>query len=38
MRHDDPRLAIAWPEPAAGLSPRDLGHPLLDAAFEGVRA
>ena len=38
VRHDDPRFAIAWPEPAAGLSPRDLGFRPLDAAFEGVRA
>jgi dTDP-4-dehydrorhamnose 3,5-epimerase len=38
VRHDDPRFAIAWPEPAAGLSPRDLGFRALGAAFEGVRA
>ncbi len=38
VRHDDPRLAIAWPEPATMLSPRDLGFRALDTAFEGVRA
>lgn len=38
VRHDDPRLAIAWPEPATGLSPRDLGFRPLDLAFEGVHA
>jgi len=38
VRHDDPRLAIAWPEPAASVSPRDLGFRPLDGRFEGVRA
>ena len=38
VRHDDPRFGIAWPEPAAGLSPRDQGFRRFDAAFEGVRA
>lgn len=36
VRHDDPRLAIAWPEPAVDLSQRDRGLPLLGAGFEGV--
>lgn len=36
LRHDDPRLAIAWPLPPQDLSPRDLAHPLLDADFTGV--
>lgn len=36
LRHDDPRLAIAWPMPAQDLSPRDLAHPLLAADFAGV--
>jgi hypothetical protein len=31
-------LAIAWPEPATAVSPRDLGFRAIDAAFEGVRA
>ena len=38
VRHDDPRLAIDWPEPATNVSPRDLGFRRLDAGFEGVRA
>ncbi len=32
----DPQLAIQWPLPVAGLSPRDAAHPLLDDAFTGV--
>ncbi|VBA52225.1 dTDP-4-dehydrorhamnose 3,5-epimerase [Mycobacterium attenuatum] len=36
LRHDDPRLAIAWPLPPRDLSPRDLAHRLLDADFTGV--
>ena len=36
LRHDDPRLAIAWPLPPRDLSPRDLAHPLLGADFCGV--
>lgn len=36
LRHDDPRLAIAWPLPPQDLSPRDLSHPLLGADFTGV--
>lgn len=38
VRHDDPRLAIAWPEPEAGMSPRDRGLRTIDSAFEGVSA
>jgi dTDP-4-dehydrorhamnose 3,5-epimerase len=38
VRHDDPRLAIAWPEPATTVSPRDLDFRALDGRFEGVRA
>jgi dTDP-4-dehydrorhamnose 3,5-epimerase len=38
VRHDDPHLAIAWPEPATSVSPRDLGLPALDGRFEGVGA
>jgi dTDP-4-dehydrorhamnose 3,5-epimerase len=37
----DPRLAIAWPLPPVGLSPRDAGQPWLTDGpgpqFEGVR-
>jgi dTDP-4-dehydrorhamnose 3,5-epimerase len=29
VRHDDARLAIAWPLPVALVSERDLGHPTL---------
>jgi dTDP-4-dehydrorhamnose 3,5-epimerase len=36
LRHDDPRLAIAWPLPPQDLSPRDLSHALLGADFTGV--
>lgn len=36
LRHNDPRLAIAWPLPPQDLSPRDLSHPLLGADFTGV--
>lgn len=32
----DPRLAIAWPLPITGLSPRDTGHSLLTPAFAGL--
>jgi len=32
----DPRLAIAWPLPPVGLSPRDAGHPMLTPDFAGV--
>jgi dTDP-4-dehydrorhamnose 3,5-epimerase len=32
----DPRLAIQWPLPVAGLSPRDVAHPLLNGDFIGV--
>lgn len=36
LRHDDPRLAIAWPLPPRDLSARDLSHPLLGADFSGI--
>ncbi|HNQ56236.1 MAG: dTDP-4-dehydrorhamnose 3,5-epimerase [Rhodocyclaceae bacterium] len=32
----DPRLAIHWPLPVAGLSPRDAAHPLLVDGFQGI--
>jgi dTDP-4-dehydrorhamnose 3,5-epimerase len=32
----DPRLAIAWPLPVHGQSPRDLAHALIDASYTGV--
>lgn len=37
LHPQDARLAIAWPLPVQGLSPRDAGHPLMSADFEGVR-
>lgn len=36
VRHDDPALGIAWPLPAANLSPRDLSHPLIAPGFAGL--
>ncbi len=38
VRHDDPRVGIAWPLPVADLSARDASHPLLDADFRGLMA
>lgn len=32
----DPRLAIQWPLPVSGLSPRDVAHPFLNNDFPGV--
>jgi len=34
----DPRLAIQWPLPIVGLSPRDAAYPLLNDDFAGVTA
>jgi len=36
LNPEDPRLAIAWPLPVDGLSPRDAGHPMLNANFAGI--
>lgn len=36
VRHDDPRIGIAWPLQAAGLSARDLALPLLAPDFSGI--
>lgn len=33
----DPRLAISWPLPLEGLSPRDAAHAPIGAGFAGVR-
>ncbi|MDX9845042.1 MAG: dTDP-4-dehydrorhamnose 3,5-epimerase [Aquabacterium sp.] len=38
VRHDDPRLAIAWPLPVSVLSERDRQHPLITPYFSGVQA
>lgn len=37
LNPQDPRIAVAWPLPVHGLSPRDAGHPMIDTQFEGVR-
>jgi len=37
LRHNDPRLAIVWPQPVTKLSDRDLGYTLIDDAFAGVQ-
>lgn len=36
LNAQDPRLAILWPLPVAGLSPRDASHPFLDDNFAGL--
>lgn len=36
VRHDDPRIEIAWPLPPQDLSPRDVAHPLLSEDFTGI--
>lgn len=36
LNAQDPRLAIQWPLPVAGVSPRDASHPLLDDTFAGL--
>ena len=33
----DPAIGIGWPLPAGPMSNRDLSHPPLTAAFEGLR-
>ncbi len=37
VRHDDPRIGIAWPLPVSGLSNRDRSFPMLDDAFVGIQ-
>ena len=36
LNAQDPWLAIQWPLPVAGLSPRDASHPFLDDNFAGL--
>jgi len=36
LNAQDPRLAIQWPFPVSGLSPRDAAHSLLGDDFTGV--
>jgi dTDP-4-dehydrorhamnose 3,5-epimerase len=38
VRHDDPRLDVAWPEPVTAMSPRDRAFRLIGAGFEAVHA
>jgi dTDP-4-dehydrorhamnose 3,5-epimerase len=35
LRHDDPRLGIAWPLPVSVISPKDAAWPLLAAGGAG---
>jgi dTDP-4-dehydrorhamnose 3,5-epimerase len=35
LHPQDPRLAIAWPRPITGMSPRDSGQPMLTEDLEG---
>ena len=37
VRHDDPAVGIEWPLAPVNVSGRDLQHPLIDAAFKGIR-
>lgn len=36
LRHDDPKLAICWPQAVTQISSKDQTHPLLDDTFVGV--
>jgi len=36
LNAQDPLLAIRWPLPVAGRSPRDASHPFLDGNFVGM--
>lgn len=36
LNAQDPHLAIQWPLPVGGVSPRDAGHPFLDENFSGM--
>ena len=38
LRHDDPRLAIAWPHKVTAFSERDRGYARIDESFTGVHA
>lgn len=37
LRHDDPRLGIAWPRPPQDLSDKDRAWPLLEQTEAGLR-
>jgi dTDP-4-dehydrorhamnose 3,5-epimerase len=36
LNPSDPRLRIAWPLDASTLSPKDQGHAMIEADFQGV--
>ena len=36
LRHDDPTLAIAWPQPITQVSDKDRRAPLVEGSFTGV--
>jgi dTDP-4-dehydrorhamnose 3,5-epimerase len=36
LRHDDPTLAIAWPQPITQISDKDRRAPLVAGSFAGV--
>ena len=36
LNPSDPRLAVHWPLPVEGVSPRDASHPMLDGTFTGL--
>jgi dTDP-4-dehydrorhamnose 3,5-epimerase len=38
LRHDDPRLGIAWPLLVSTISDKDRGYRPIDADFRGVNA
>ncbi len=33
---EEPRVAIAWPQPITEMSARDRGHPMLPPGFDGI--
>ena len=37
LNANDPRLAIAWPQPISDWSARDAAHPILDDEFLGIK-
>lgn len=36
VRFDDPRVGVQWPLEPTDLSGRDMGHPRIEASFEGL--
>jgi len=38
LRHDDPRLAIVWPQSVSMVSDKDRSYALIDDAYTGVDA